>query len=182
MPLCNDGSKRHIVWLHSLFSWQSETDPSVLSVGLDITEYKRVEGHLAWLADHDPLTNLFNRRRFSEELEQMLGWAERYQHPGALLFFDLDRFKYINDTSGHQAGDALLKMVAEMLSRTIRTADVTGRLGGDEFAVILPEISAGGAIEVAKKILLRLSETQLNINGRTYKITASVEIALLAEH
>lgn len=182
MTLCNDGSKRHIVWLHSRLAWQSETDPSVLSVGLDITEYKRVEGHLAWLADHDPLTNLFNRRRFSEELEQMLSWAERYQHPGALLFFDLDRFKYINDTSGHQAGDALLKMVAEMLSRTIRTADVTGRLGGDEFAVILPEISAGGAIEVAKKILLRLSETQLNVNGRTYKIAASVGIALFPEH
>lgn len=182
MTLCNDGSKRHIVWLHSKLAWQSETDPSVLSVGLDITEYKRVEGHLAWLADHDPLTNLFNRRRFSEELEQMLSWAERYQHPGALLFFDLDRFKYINDTSGHQAGDALLKMVAEMLSRTIRTADVTGRLGGDEFAVILPEISAGGAIEVAKKILLRLSETQLNVNGRTYKIAASVGIALFPEH
>lgn len=180
--LCNDGSKRHIVWLHSRLSWQSEEDPSVLSVGLDITEYKRVEGHLAWLADHDPLTNLYNRRRFSEELEQIVAWAERYQHPGALLFFDLDRFKYINDTSGHQAGDALLKMVADMLSHTIRAADITGRLGGDEFAVILPEVAANGAIEVAKKILLRLNETQLTINGRTYKIAASVGIALFPEH
>lgn len=180
--LCNDGSKRHIVWLHSRLSWQSKEDPSVLSVGLDITEYKRVEGHLAWLADHDPLTNLYNRRRFSEELEQIVAWAERYQHPGALLFFDLDRFKYINDTSGHQAGDALLKMVADMLSHTIRAADITGRLGGDEFAVILPEVAANGAIEVAKKILFRLNETQLTINGRTYKIAASVGIALFPEH
>ncbi len=182
ITLCNDGSKRHIVWLHSRLSWQSEADPSVLSVGLDITEYKRVEGHLAWLADHDPLTNLYNRRRFSEELDHMISWAERYQHPGALLFFDLDRFKYINDTSGHQAGDSLLKIVADMLSHAVRAADITGRLGGDEFAVILPEITASGAIEVAKKILFRLSEAQLTVNGRTYKIAASIGIALFPEH
>ncbi len=179
---CKDGSTRHVAWLHSSLTWQSEGDPAVLSVGLDVTEYKRVEGHLAWLADHDPLTNLFNRRRFSEELEQVLSWADRYEHPGALLFFDLDRFKYINDTSGHQAGDALLKMVSGMLSRTIRTDDITGRLGGDEFAVILPETKAEGAIEVAKKVLSHLNEAQLTINNRTHKISASIGIALFPEH
>ncbi len=179
---CKDGTTRHVAWLHSRLSWKAEDDPSVLSVGLDITEYKRVEGHLAWLADHDPLTNLFNRRRFSEELEQVLSWAERYQHPGALLFFDLDRFKYINDTSGHQAGDALLRMVSGMLSRTIRADDITGRLGGDEFAVILPEINKTGAIEVAKKVLSQLSEAQLTIHNRTHKISASIGIALFPEH
>lgn len=179
---CKDGSTRHVAWLHSRLTWDSNDDPSILSVGLDVTEYKRVEGHLAWLADHDPLTNLFNRRRFSEELEQVLSWSDRYQHPGALLFFDLDRFKYINDTSGHQAGDALLRMVAGMLSRTIRTDDITGRLGGDEFAVILPEITPQGAIEVAKKILVHLSEAQLTISNRTHKISASIGIALFPEH
>ncbi len=179
---CKDGTTRHVAWLHSRLAWASTEDPSILSVGLDITEYKRVEGHLAWLADHDPLTNLFNRRRFSEELEQILNWSDRYKHSGALLFFDLDRFKYINDTSGHQAGDALLRMVAGMLSRTIRGDDITGRLGGDEFAVILPEISAEGAIEVAKKILVHLSEAQLTIHNRTHKVSASIGIALFPEH
>jgi diguanylate cyclase (GGDEF)-like protein/PAS domain S-box-containing protein len=179
---CKDGTTRHVAWLHSRLAWNSIEDPSILSVGLDITEYKRVEGHLAWLADHDPLTNLFNRRRFSEELEQILSWADRYKHPGALLFFDLDRFKYINDTSGHQAGDALLRMVAGMLSRTIRADDITGRLGGDEFAVILPEINTEGAIEVAKKILTHLSEAQLTMHNRTHKISASIGIALFPEH
>ena len=179
---CKDGAKRHVVWLHSHLSRQSESDPSILSVGLDITEYKRVEGHLAWLADHDPLTNLFNRRRFSDELEQVLRRAERYRHPGALLFFDLDRFKYINDTSGHQAGDTLLKMVASMLAQTIRADDITGRLGGDEFAIILPEINASGAIEVAKKVLDQLGQAQLTINNRTHKISASIGIALFPEH
>ncbi|MCP5244993.1 MAG: EAL domain-containing protein [Burkholderiales bacterium] len=179
---CKDGTTRHVAWLHSRLSWNSIDDPSILSVGLDVTEYKRVEGHLAWLADHDPLTNLFNRRRFSEELEQAISRSDRYHHPGALLFFDLDRFKYINDTSGHQAGDALLRMVAGMLLRTIRSDDISGRLGGDEFAVILPEINTEGAIEVAKKVLTHLSETQLTINGRTHKVSASIGIALFPEH
>ena len=179
---CKDGTTRHVAWLHSHLGRQSESDPSILSVGLDVTEYKRVEGHLAWLADHDPLTNLFNRRRFSEELEQVLSRAERYRHPGALLFFDLDRFKYINDTSGHQAGDTLLKMVASMLAQTIRADDITGRLGGDEFAIILPEINANGAIEVAKKVLDQLGHAQLTINNRTHKISASIGIALFPEH
>lgn len=180
---CKDGSIRHVAWLHSHLTWNSEEDPSILSVGLDVTEYKRVEGHLAWLADHDPLTNMFNRRRFSEELEQVLSRAERYRHPGALLFFDLDRFKYINDTSGHQAGDALLKIVATMLDETIRADDITGRLGGDEFAIILPEINADGAIEVAKKVLNQLDQAaHLTINNRTHKISASIGIALFPEH
>ena len=179
---CKDGTTRHVAWLHSHLGRQSEDDPSILSVGLDVTEYKRVEGHLAWLADHDPLTNLFNRRRFSEDLEQVLSRAERYRHPGALLFFDLDRFKYINDTSGHQAGDTLLKMVASMLAQTIRADDITGRLGGDEFAIILPEINANGAIEVAKKVLDQLGHAQLTINNRTHKISASIGIALFPEH
>lgn len=179
---CKDGSTRHVAWLHSHLSWNSEEDASILSVGLDVTEYKRVEGHLAWLADHDPLTNMFNRRRFSEELEQVLSRAERYQHPGALLFFDLDRFKYVNDTSGHQAGDTLLKIVATMLAKTIRADDITGRLGGDEFAIILPEINAEGAIEVAKKVLNQLDQAQLSINNRTHKISASIGIALFPQH
>lgn len=179
---CKDGSKRHVAWLHSHLTWNSAEDPSILSVGLDVTEYKRVEGHLAWLADHDPLTNMLNRRRFSEELEQVLHNAERYQHPGALLFFDLDRFKFINDVSGHQAGDTLLKMVATMLSKTTRTGDITGRLGGDEFAIILPEINAEGAIEVAKKVLGQLNQAQLVINNRTHKISASIGIALFPQH
>lgn len=182
--VCKDHSKRHIAWLHSRINWDASDSSSekILSVGLDITEYKRVEGHLAWLADHDPLTNLYNRRRFSEELKQILELASRYQHPGALLFFDLDRFKYINDTSGHQTGDALLRMVANLLSQTIRQADISGRLGGDEFSVILPEITPEAAIEVAKKILTRLNEAQFKFKGHTYNIAASIGIAIFPDH
>lgn len=182
VTLCKDGSVRHIVWLHSRLTQHSEGDPAILSVGLDITEHKRVEGRLAWLADHDPLTNLFNRRRFHEELERMLNLASRYQYPGALLFFDLDQFKYINDTSGHQAGDNFLKMVANILTHIVRTTDVIARLGGDEFAVILPVTSVDGAISVAKKILASLNKAELTVQGRTHKASASIGIALFPQH
>ncbi|MDQ3186584.1 MAG: EAL domain-containing protein [Pseudomonadota bacterium] len=180
--LCKDASVRHILWLHSHLTRHTADDPVMLSVGLDMTEHKRTEGRLAWLADHDPLTDLFNRRRFQEELEQMLNLAARYNYSGALLFFDLDQFKYINDTSGHQAGDALLKMIARMLHSSIRSVDILGRLGGDEFAVILPQTTAEGAIEVAKNALISLSQGKLTINGRAHKASASIGIALFPEH
>ncbi len=180
--LCKDASIRHILWLHSRLTRHTDNDPAMLSVGLDMTEHKRAERRLAWLADHDPLTNLFNRRRFQEELEQMLNLAARYKHSGALLFLDLDQFKYINDTSGHRAGDALLKMVAHMLLNSIRSVDILGRLGGDEFAVILPQTTADGAIEVAKNALASLNQGKITINGRTHKASASVGIALFPEH
>lgn len=180
--LCKDGSVRHIIWLHSRLIRHTPSDPAVLSVGLDITEHKQVESRLAWLADHDPLTHLFNRRRFQEELERILGLAMRYQRPGALLFFDLDQFKYINDTSGHQAGDALLKIVTNMLLRAVRNVDIIGRLGGDEFAVILPETTADGAIVVAKAVLELLGQARLTVNDRTHKASASIGIALFPEH
>lgn len=180
--LCKDASVRHILWLHSRLTRHTADDPAMLSVGLDMTEHKRTEGRLAWLADHDPLTDLFNRRRFQEELEQMLNLASRYNYSGALLFFDLDQFKYINDTSGHQAGDALLKMIARMLLGSIRSVDILGRLGGDEFAVILPQTTAEGAIEVAKNALISLSQGKLTINGRAHKASASIGIALFPEH
>ncbi|MBX3639676.1 MAG: EAL domain-containing protein [Nitrosomonas sp.] len=180
---CKDDSTRDIAWLHSrLLSRNSKYDPTILSVGLDVTEYKLAQERLTWLATHDPLTDLHNRRRFSEELEQILSRSDRYHHPGALLFFDLDRFKYINDTSGHQAGDTFLKLVAKMLSQTIRSGDITARLGGDEFAVILPEINTDGAIEVAKKILNNISSLNLTYDNRNHRVSASIGIALFPEH
>jgi PAS domain S-box/diguanylate cyclase (GGDEF) domain len=128
--LCHDSSRRHVVWVHTRLR---ETDPesvAVLSVGLDVTDRVQAESRSIWLANHDPLTSLFNRHRFQEELERAFTRVARDGGHAALLFFDLDHFKDINDTSGHAAGDALLRLVANELRRRLRKGDIAGRLGG----------------------------------------------------
>ena len=119
----------------------------------DISERKRFEGQLRYLADHDPLTGLFNRRRFAQELERELASARRYGSGGALLVIDLDNFKYMNDSAGHAAGDELIRVVASVLRKKLRSTDYLARLGGDEFAVLLPHASPDDATAVAKGLI-----------------------------
>ena len=128
-------------------------------VSLDLTERKKLENGLQYLADHDPLTDLYSRRRFTDELERQLRLAARTKQPPALVIFDLDHLKAVNDTHGHAAGDALLKAFAEVLRSRARASDLVARLGGDEFAVILPEAGKSDALTVARDIraLLRAS-------------------------
>lgn len=176
---CKDGSQRTITWFHSRLTVHSSHDAlMILSVGHDVTEREQAEQQLTWLADHDPLTQLYNRRRFQHEFEQILMVSSRYQHSGALLYFDLDQFKYINDTSGHQAGDALLRIVADKLRQVVRASDVVARLGGDEFAVIIRECDAEGATVAAKKICAQLNALEFPARGRNHSISASIGIAL----
>jgi len=120
---------------------------------LDITARKRFELELENLVDHDPLTGLLNRRGFYVELERHVALVARYGPVGALLVVDLDHFKQVNDTQGHQAGDELIVSVADTLRATLRDTDVVARLGGDEFAVILPRASIDDAQIVAAKIV-----------------------------
>ena len=107
---------------------------------------------LWFLANHDPLTGLFNRRRFVDELERELAASRRYKTEGALLLLDLDRFKDVNDTLGHPEGDRLLARVAKTLAARLRATDRLSRLGGDEFAVILPACDVEGAKQVARDL------------------------------
>ena len=108
----------------------------------DITERRRFERELRHLADHDPLTGLFNRRRFEQELDRHVAEVARYGPRGALLVLDLDHFKYVNDSLGHHAGDELILSVAALLQDRLRETDTIARLGGDEFAVLLPNADA----------------------------------------
>ena len=104
------------------------------------------------------------------------------QHTGALLFFDLDQFKYVNDTSGHAAGDRLLVSLSNSLPLLLREVDIIGRLGGDEFGVILSHANSAVATQVAKKILTHIKETEFQVDDRIHKVSASIGIAIFPEH
>ncbi len=143
---------------------------------------KEKEQNLLWLAEHDSLTQLFNRRRFQIEFEHQLKLAERYKNTGAILYLDLDQFKYINDTSGHAAGDLLLKQVAETLQQLVRSSDTLARLGGDEFVLMVPATDQHGASQLAKKILSALQLIHFESNGHQHNITASIGIAMFPGH
>ncbi len=144
----------------------------------DVTGRQGSDELLWHLANHDPLTGLFNRRRFLEELEREAAVARRGASEGAVLMVDLDRFKDINDTLGHMAGDALLVRVADALRERLRATDTLARLGGDEFALVLPGCPADRAEEVAREVAAAISErANVRIAGRDRRATASVGVA-----
>lgn len=175
------GQIRDISWLHSRI--ENNVNRAVLmSVGLDMTEKKEAEKRIVWMAEHDPLTDLCNRRKFIEEFEKSLRTAMRYTHHNSLLLLDLDQFKDINDTSGHRAGDELLKLVAKSLKQVVRYTDLVARLGGDEFAVLMPETNEQGAVTLAKKILLALNKIQLEYGTVKHKVTCSIGVVSFPLH
>lgn len=173
---------RTIAWIHKYLITKGSDAITILTIGQDVTEQKDAEAHLVWIADHDPLTNLFNRRRFQSEFEQQLKIAERYHEVGAVLYFDLDQFKYVNDTSGHSAGDSLLKKVSETLQQVVRTSDTLARLGGDEFALLIPNTNVEGASQLAQKILDKLRMIEFQSSGNVHNISASIGISIFPEH
>jgi len=180
---CSNGEIIHVAWLHSHLNHKHVHEPAILSVGLDITARIQAEEHIAWLANHDPLTQLYNRRKFQEEFERVLQNAERYQHRGSLLFLDLDHFKYINDTLGHSIGDNLLTLVASELKQCIRATDIIARFGGDEFVILMPSSDEQSTMAVAKKINEKLSHIHMpELLGDNHKISISIGIAYYPKH
>ena len=148
----------------------------------DVTRQRQTAAQLVELAQHDPLTGLYNRRRFEDQLADFFHAAERVADQAALLFFDLDEFKYINDTAGHRAGDAVLNRVAAELRTLIREDDTLFRLGGDEFAVLMPHASQSDAEHLAERIVRRISQTPLPLEGQTVRLTTSLGIAHFPTH
>ena len=144
----------------------------------DITERKRSQEAIRQMAYYDVLTGLPNRRLLLDRLNQALAQAQRHQRSLAVMFLDLDRFKEINDTLGHDVGDELLKVVAERLELCVRGGDTVSRQGGDEFVIILSEISQQQDVAlVAEKVLSMLS-TLVPIREHRLKITTSIGIAI----
>ena len=172
----------YLAWYHSSLPSRNNNSHKIVSIALDISDRKRIEEHLGWLASHDPLTGLYNRRRFTEEVEQVIATSHRYQHISALLFFDLDNFKDINDIHGHHVGDEILKKVSRALRKSARESDIIARLGGDEFAVILKESNAGDAMVSADRFCQAVNAVTENINGRLLHVSASIGVALYPDH
>lgn len=148
----------------------------------DVTRERQTAEQLLYLAERDSLTGLYNRHRFQIELERMLAESARSGCSSALLYFDLDEFKAINDHFGHTAGDTLLIRVAGEVSGLIRKNEMLFRLGGDEFAVLMPFAEAGQAQALAERIVRATSTIPFRFEGRTLHISTSLGIALYPLH
>jgi diguanylate cyclase (GGDEF)-like protein/PAS domain S-box-containing protein len=177
-----DGS---VVWtrVHAVPVHDSDGNvASILNHALDITQRRHYELHLVELATHDALTGLVNRTKFREELSSHLERCRRYGPSGAVLMLDLDHFKRVNDTLGHNTGDELIVSMAVLLRSRMRSADVVARLGGDEFAILLPEGGADSAEIVAAALVeaVRGDVTALD-GGRPRIVTVSIGIAVVED-
>ncbi len=147
----------------------------------DIAGRKRVQAVLRKLARRDALTGLYNRRTFQAELARHLELARNHRVRGALLFMDLDLFKYVNDTLGHQAGDQVLVRVAEIIQAHLRPTDIAARHGGDEFAILMP-YTGREAVSVAEAILRAVHQTDFAVKGRSVTMSASIGVTFFPDH
>jgi diguanylate cyclase (GGDEF)-like protein len=123
------------------------------------------------------MTNLFNHRYFQESMLRELGRAERYKHSVALIMFDIDGFKMINDRYGHQFGDTVLRTIGNHILRQARTSDIVARYGGEEFAVILPETNLAGAKAKAERARQLIEELEIKIDQISLRVTISAGVA-----
>ena len=144
----------------------------------DITEQKHADAMIWKQANYDPLIGLPNRRLFRDRLEQEIKKAHRTGLRAGLLFLDLDRFKEVNDSFGHAAGDALLIEAARRIASCVREADTVARLGGDEFTVILSEIEDNGIIERVARDIIEEMAKPFHLGGKLANISASIGISV----
>jgi diguanylate cyclase (GGDEF)-like protein/PAS domain S-box-containing protein len=174
--VCKDGtslqfeSTRHVL--------RSGDTYIIAAISRDIRARLVIEEKVAYLAQFDALTGLPNRNLFQDRLTQAMALAKRNAWPMAVLFIDLDRFKLVNDTLGHGAGDTLLKEAAERLRSCIRASDTVGRLGGDEFAAILSELGKPGDAGLVAQKIIDVFRRPFDLDGKKTHVTASVGVTL----
>lgn len=173
-----DGKRHTIAWYHAPLPVSPGEPNGRISVGLDITERKAAEARLTWFAERDPLTGLYNRRYLKEALDGAIAQGQS----GALLLLDLDQFKDVNELSGHQAGDQLLRKVASVLGEELGHRGTLARLGGDEFALLVHSGGETLATRIAQQVNQILATVLLEVGERRHRASASIGIALFPIH
>nr|WP_320026155.1 diguanylate cyclase [uncultured Acetobacterium sp.] len=147
----------------------------ILGVTRDITEKVKLRDEIIKLSETDKLTQLYNRYKLDDALEREFKRSKRTQSPFAVILLDIDHFKQVNDIFGHQAGDVILKELADAFKKSIRATDIVGRWGGEEFIFILPDTNEAGAMLLAEKIRMRISATHFS---HPEKITGSLGVSV----
>lgn len=152
----------------------------------DVTDVCHYQGQLqktldelALMSSIDGLTQIYNRKHWQDSLEQEYAKARRHNKELTLIMFDLDHFKLLNDTYGHQGGDKVLIDVSKIVKSLLRIGDVFGRYGGEEFAIVLPETNKQGAMELAERICKKLATTPLSFQGKSINISVSIGVSSL---
>lgn len=149
----------------------------VTDVAVEEQQLQRTNQELERLSRTDGLTGLYNRRTWEEMLRSEFRRHQRTRHPGALVMFDIDHFKCINDTYGHPAGDAVLQRVADVVRETKRETDIAGRYGGEEFAIILLDTDEKGAMHFAERLRQAVAAATVQADGNEVKFTISLGVA-----
>ncbi|WP_290700748.1 EAL domain-containing protein [Amphritea sp.] len=176
------GHRHDISWLHARLRHTRGDESLMLSIGMDISDRKRAERRLHWLANHDPLTERPNRLFFMSCLNDAIEKSRSQNGNVAVLFIDLDRFKEVNDSLGHQIGDKLLKVAAKRINDCIRENDLLARQGGDEFSVLLTSVRDLEGAEVVASKILQIFQQPFWIGEYEIVVTVSVGISLFPDH
>ena len=165
-----------LLWVEVHASQVQGSDKPLGIVGTvkDITERRHQEALQRWEAEHDPLTGLLNRRGFERRLEEALADFTKVGTPSALVLFDLDHFKPVNDEGGHALGDELLRRVAAVVTRETRRSDHLARQGGDEFGLLMPSCTLRQAEKIAESIRTAIAQASVRHAGKDYFVTASL--------
>ncbi|RYZ85350.1 MAG: diguanylate cyclase, partial [Proteobacteria bacterium] len=181
IELCLRDVNDQKIWTQLKISRSTRSEQfSTLTICLDnITERRKSQEQLKYLAMHDSLTGLHNRHYFESTLEQLSKDSSRNKRQHGLVYLDLDHFKVINDTFGHQKGDEVLREMSAMLSRRIRKPDILCRLGGDEFAVLLRNVTAQGAQDFAREIQKTIGEFSFQLQEQRINLGCSIGVTLI---
>lgn len=171
-----NGTIRDLRGLGKMLRLSDSTSRLLIGTCWDVTEERTLQRQLVYQASHDALTGLTNRFEFEHRLEKALQTTRDFGKEHALCFIDLDRFKLVNDTAGHAAGDMLLRELGQFLTQQIRSSDVLARLGGDEFGLLLHDCSPSQAEHIAEKLIKSVDAFEFQWEGRAYELSISIGI------